>query len=231
MCRTRTRAIGLLALAASLALLVTSLAAPAAQAHGPIDQSSPGFPAGNGAGIFDDGHPGNRFQSFTPSISPLTGVDLVVGNFNPSFCPADFTVKIRSGSIDGPILGETTLSGVTPEFYDPPSILHFDFAPVIAVVTGDVHYIESRTTTTCGGLHILNFGNPNTLTVVFQTFGSPAPVGGFPLDSDLRPLPLDTSEPGSSTWAGAIAIAAGLAALASVVALGSAAWYARRRGA
>ena len=76
------------ALAVALGLLVTSLAsAPTAQAHGPVDQSSPGFPASNGAGAFDDFHSGNRFQEFTPSMSPLIGVDLVVGNFNPALAP------------------------------------------------------------------------------------------------------------------------------------------------
>jgi len=215
------------ALAVVLGLLVTSLAsAPAARAHGPVDQSSPGFPAGNGAGIFDDGHPGNRFQAFTPSISPLTGVDLVVGKFNSSFCPADFTVKLRSGSTDGPILGETTLTGVTKEFFDPPSILHFDFAAVIPVVTGDIHYIESRTTTVHGGLHILNFGDPNTLTVVFQTFGASAPVGGIAVDSDLRSLPLQAAD---SSAGNAGVLAGVVAAAATALAVTGAAWYARRR--
>lgn len=228
MFRTRALAIGLFALTASVALLVSSLAsAPAAQAHGPVDQSSPGFPASSGAGIFDDAHPGNRFQEFTPSISPLTGVDLVVGRFNPTLCPADFTVKIRSGSTDGPILGETTLSDVTPEFFDPPSILHFDFSSVIPVVTGNVHYIESRTTTVCGGLHILNFGNPNTLTVVFQTFGASAPVGGIALDSGLQPL-LATQPDERDAFVKADPRSAALA-IAALTALGAAALYRRRR--
>ncbi len=215
------------ALAVALGFLVTSLApAPTAQAHGPVDQSSPGFPASNGAGVFDDFHSGNRFQEFTPSISPLIGVDLVVGNFNPALCPADLTVKIRSGSTDGPILGETTLSGVTPEFFEPPSILHFDFAPVIAVVTGDVHYIESRTTNKCGGLHILNTVLPNSSTVVFRTFGASAPVGGIAVDSDLRSLPLEAPDSSASN-AGVLAgvVAAATTALAFI----GAAWYARRR--
>ena len=212
-------------LAVALGLLVTSMAsAPTAQAHGLLDQSSPGFPASNGAGVFDDFHSGRRFQEFTPSNSPLTAVDLVVGKFNPTQCPADFTVKIRSGSTDGPILGETTLSGVTPEFFEPPSILHFDFAPVIAVVTGNVHYIESRTTTTCGGLHILNIVNPNSSTVVSRTFGA-FPVGGISLDSDLRLLPLETTNPDSSPWA----VLVGIVAVAGFLTVGGAAWYAKKR--
>ena len=54
---------------------------------------------------------------------------------------------------------------------------------------------------------------------------APAAVGGISLDSELRPLPLETTAgSGSSPWA----IAAGVAAVCLAAAAG-AAWYARRR--
>ncbi len=55
--------------------------------------------------------------------------------------------------------------------------------------------------------------------------GTPVPVGGISLDSDLQPLPLETSEPGTSPWG----VAVGIIAAASLIAVGGAAWYARRR--
>ena len=53
----------------------------------------------------------------------------------------------------------------------------------------------------------------------------PPPVGGISGDSDLRSLPLETADSGSSPWAVAVAIVAA----ASLLAAGGAAWYARRR--
>ena len=52
----------------------------------------------------------------------------------------------------------------------------------------------------------------------------PPPVGGISLDSDLRPLPLETSQPSSLPWAWGIAVAA-----ACLLVLGGAAWYKGRR--
>ncbi len=52
----------------------------------------------------------------------------------------------------------------------------------------------------------------------------PPPVGGISLDTDLKSLPLETANPGSSPWG----IAVGIVAVASLFALGGAAWYAGR---
>ena len=55
---------------------------------------------------------------------------------------------------------------------------------------------------------------------------TPDPVGGIPLDSDLRSLPLETANPDRSPWG----IAVGIAAVAILaVTLAGTAWYARRR--
>ena len=53
----------------------------------------------------------------------------------------------------------------------------------------------------------------------------PPPVGGMAHDSDLRPLPLEVASPGRSVW---VMAAVGVA-VASLVAGGGAAWYARAR--
>ena len=50
-------------------------------------------------------------------------------------------------------------------------------------------------------------------------------VGGISLDSDLRPLPLETTNPDSSPWG----VAVGIVSAASLLAVGGAAWYARQR--
>ena len=222
-----------LAMVVALGLFVVSLASvPTAQAHGVVDQTSPGFPASNARGVFNDGLSGPRFQQLTPSVSPLVAVDLAVSLGNPNSCPADFTVKIRSGSTVGPVLGEKTLNSVTPaarDFVNPP-LLHFDFTPEIAVVTGNVHYIEASTTNNCGALHIRNIV-PNSSFVVFRTSGAVPPVGGIAVDPDLGELALEAPESSSANTgliAGIVAaVATGIVALAGGT-LG-AAWYARRR--
>ncbi len=54
--------------------------------------------------------------------------------------------------------------------------------------------------------------------------GTPMPVGGISLDSDLRPLSLETTGSASPPWA-----FVGFAGAACLFALGSGVWYARRR--
>jgi hypothetical protein len=81
--------------------------------------------------------------------------------------------------------------------------------------------------------HDATIGNPQPIDVTILngsiTCGDlpPAPVGGIALDSDLRPLSLETTDRGGSSWG--IATAFGIAAAVSVFAVGGAAWYVRRR--
>ena len=53
----------------------------------------------------------------------------------------------------------------------------------------------------------------------------PKPIGGISLDSDLRSLPLETTNPDSALWGIAVAIVVA----ACLLAVGGAAWYGRRR--
>ncbi|MCH7698225.1 MAG: FG-GAP repeat protein [Chloroflexi bacterium] len=59
---------------------------------------------------------------------------------------------------------------------------------------------------------------------VFDLF-KPTPVGGLSLDPDLRSLPLETTGSDRSLWS----VAAGIVTAVCLVAVGGAAWYARRR--
>ena len=68
-------------------------------------------------------------------------------------------------------------------------------------------------------------GDTDTLSIF--TLQLPVPVGGIALDPDLGALPLETAVSSRSN-AGALA-AVVAAAAAGAVALGGAAWYARRR--
>ena len=75
----------------------------------------------------------------------------------------------------------------------------------------------------CCAAYVFDLQEPKATPTPTATL--PPAVGGIALDSDLRRLPLETDSPGSSPR---IVIAATIAG-AAAVALGSAAWYARRR--
>ncbi|MCH7837311.1 MAG: hypothetical protein IIC26_02250 [Chloroflexi bacterium] len=165
-----------------------------------------------------------RFQEFTPSVSPLISVDILLDpGFNDSFCPGDVTVKVRSGSTTGPILGQATITNIASPTV--PTLFHFDFTPDITVVTGNVHYFEAQSTTPCPGMSTID-GVDHTW--MFQTFG-PQAVGGLAvdLDGDLGDLPLETAQSSGGNTGVLAGTIAGITALA--VTLTGAAWYARRR--
>ena len=67
--------------------------------------------------------------------------------------------------------------------------------------------------------------SPRALALDLKAVDSPPPVGGVSLDPDLSPLPLEAASPESRSWG----IALGIAAAASLVAVGAATWYVRRR--
>lgn len=86
---------------------------------------------------------GSLFQSFTPSASPLAGVDLRLragGEFPDE--GYNTTVKIRSGTFDGAMLGTATTFVPGPQASGVQLMVHFDFSPSIPLTPGDTYVIE-----------------------------------------------------------------------------------------
>ena len=102
-------------------------------------------------------------QEFTPSLSGLDIVEIMIGPRDPS---AVAVVNVRKDSITGPLVG-TSLPGTFG-----PTVIHFDFATLVLLVPGDRYVIEpiivsglgyglvfSATDTYPGG-RALEFGSP-----------------------------------------------------------------------
>ena len=81
---------------------------------------------------------------------------------------------------------------------------------------------EDGITATAGAGYIFDLLVPSPT----PTNTPPKPVGGIPLDADLRSLPLETAAPHSAP---STVIVAAIVAAASVVTFGGMAWHARRR--
>jgi hypothetical protein len=120
--------------------------------------------------------PGSISQGFTPALSPLTAVEVMSYVLAP---PAGSrTVRIRSGAVDGPIVGETNAISQT-------GWTRYDFAGGIVVVPGQLYVIEVAYSTsgeyvaqnaanTYPGGHAYgctNNSNPNH-DVVFRTYAN-----------------------------------------------------------
>lgn len=86
--------------------------------------------------------PFSLYQSFTPKASPLAAVELMF--WQGQYFPAEgysTTVRIRSGTVYGPVLGEAT--AFIPEGTG--GLIHFDFPSPIPVVPGSTYVIEWMT--------------------------------------------------------------------------------------
>lgn len=78
-------------------------------------------------------------QSFTPQVSPLVAIDLLfwkAGNFPDSGYST--TIRIRSNSISGSILGESTVFILEDDL----PMIRFHFFPEIQVIPGNTYVIE-----------------------------------------------------------------------------------------
>lgn len=78
--------------------------------------------------------PGSISQGFTPALSPLTAVEIMLYLLAPP-PEGSRTVRIRSGAVDGPVVGETSAESQT-------GWTRFDFAGGIVVVPGQLYVIE-----------------------------------------------------------------------------------------
>jgi MYXO-CTERM domain-containing protein len=120
---------------AMIATLVAASAAPALARDFVVDQSYE--PAANFISISRVTPEGGYGFAFTPTVPELDVVDLLLSGFDPRM-----TLNIRAGEITGPIVG-TSLRGLqlaeTRRFGQ---VVQFDFASPLALVPGDVYYLE-----------------------------------------------------------------------------------------
>jgi len=83
------------------------------------------------------------YQSFTPTASPLVAVELRLragGDF--PVVGVDTTVKIRSGSPVGTVLGTATTFVEGPQVVGTQLLVLFSFSPAITLTPGDTYVIE-----------------------------------------------------------------------------------------
>ncbi len=78
--------------------------------------------------------PGSISQGFTPALSPLTAVEIMLYLAPPQV--GSRTVRIRSGAVDGPIVGETSAENQA-------GWTRYDFAGGVVVVPGQLYVIEA----------------------------------------------------------------------------------------
>ena len=130
-------------------LLVVAIAAmtlvgftSAAWAHGTVDQESLWNPDSDSArGLGSEVLPASLVQSFTPSVTPLTGIDLAIAQIGEF----DVVVELRQ-SIGSPVLWQTTIAAadIPQRGASLPldAAVHLDLATPVAVFAGSSYVIE-----------------------------------------------------------------------------------------
>lgn len=105
-------------------------------AHGNVDQSSiPLTPVGGGVTQAD-----RQVQTFTPTVSNVSGVDVVLAGFSVAFDTGTIGVAIYADGGDGVVLGSTSRVVTLPEF-STTTIVHFDFSSPVPVTPGATYAI------------------------------------------------------------------------------------------
>jgi len=124
-------------------------------------------------------------QSFVPTSSELVGVAFLLEDFNPTGA-ATVTVRIRSGAIDGAILGETArvLPQNLPGFQ---MWVRFDLLAALKLTAGQTYVAEIDASNNAHGINSgadlypngnsFFQGNPSSGDLAFRTYTTPA-VGG-----------------------------------------------------
>jgi len=118
--------------------------------HGSVDQSFTG-PFNQALSIwtgFPDFQPIG--QEFTPSISDLAAVDLIVFDTVGGTPPGEvdtITVTIWSGSIGGNMIGQKSqqVTTIGAESFNPRTI-HFDFDSPLTLTPGNIYVIQASST-------------------------------------------------------------------------------------
>ena len=164
-----------------LVALLANFALPAlaTQAHGFIDQyNDPPASITIWCGIPPTG---NLYQSFTPGGNPplLSGVDLRlrVGIRFPDSGYAT-TIRIRTGSPTGEILGEATTFVPGPQTYGSQLLVHFNFKPAPVIIKpGTIYFIEWESPE--DGINVLSWlgrtDNPYPDGILYACRGNPKP--------------------------------------------------------
>jgi hypothetical protein len=112
---------------------LTLSTAVCAQAQEVVDQEN--LPYGTVQYVSCGVGPGSISQGFRPALSPLTAVEIMLYLLAPP--PAGSrTVRIRSGAVDGPIVGETSAENQV-------GWTRYDFAGGVVVVPGQLYVLEA----------------------------------------------------------------------------------------
>lgn len=193
----------LVAIVAGLVILVGLTPPRWTAAHGTVDQENVGPPSGT-ASINLAAPLG---QEFTPTVASLVAVDLDVATANPGSGDGTISLLIRDSTIDGPVLGATSIA-VADGFM---GWLHIDLVAPVTLVPGQTYVIALESTTIThswqltddtypGGRGIMD-GNPQAVTDWrFRTYGAeptptPTPIPTPTSTSEPTPTPTSTSEP------------------------------------
>jgi hypothetical protein len=155
---------------------LTLSTAVSAHAQETVDQEN--LPSGTVQYVSCGVGPGSISQGFTPALSPLTAVEIMLYLLAPPPPASSRTVRIRSGAVDGPIVGETSAENQT-------GWTRYDFAGGVVVVPGQLYvievaysaqgeYVAQNSADTYPGGHgygCTNNPNPN-VDVVFRTYAN-----------------------------------------------------------
>lgn len=126
-------------------------------------------------------------QEFVPALSPLNVVELWIDHgYTGTQPPTDIFVRVREGTIDGAILGESAAVRVEDGLF---AAVRFDFATPIPLTAGNTYVIEARVVPgggnpmVCGADapgyaagRVILLGNPSVSDLWFRT-GATEDVG------------------------------------------------------
>ena len=110
-----------------------------AHAQETVDQEN--LPSGTVQYVSCGVGPGSISQGFTPALSPLTAVEIMLYLLAPPPPASWRTVRIRSGAVNGPIVGETSAENQM-------GWTRYDFPGGVVVVPGQLYVIEVTYSTT-----------------------------------------------------------------------------------
>jgi len=129
----------------SVILLTSMIPLPIAEGHGTVDQSFTGpFVTTLRLDLVQP----DTGQQFTPTANTLAAVDILLTD---SGTTPTITIKIRQGSINGPLIGQVTQAvNVAGGSIASPAVGHFDFSPPLVLIPSTLYVIEGITSNPVG---------------------------------------------------------------------------------